>query len=54
MRFALTPQPPLPQERGSQIFIFLVPLSVGEEKPDFFLVPLSCGRGARGEGRLFT
>ncbi len=31
----LTPQPPLPQERGRQN-----------------LVPLSCGRGARGEGNL--
>jgi len=32
---ALTPQPPLPQERGSQNLV---------------LVPLSCGRGAGGEG----
>jgi len=34
---ALIPQPLLPQEKGSK-------------NPNYFLVPLSCGRGARGEG----
>jgi hypothetical protein len=36
LRRTLIPQPLLPQEKGA--------------KPYYFLVPLSCGRGARGEG----
>jgi hypothetical protein len=33
------PHPPTPSPAGE-----------GEQNPYYFLVPLSCGRGARGEG----
>jgi hypothetical protein len=37
---------PFPQERGSQIFIFLVPLSCGtREARFFFLFPSPAGEG---------